>query len=72
MLSVVDGKPFPNGTELSLVIDEYPKGLPRGRRNIFTYKTPVFEEKIKDCLQMQKYFKQMFPIVLRIGDWVLT
>lgn len=69
MLSVVDGKPFPNGTELSLVIDEYPKGLPRGRRNIFTYKTPVFEEKNKGLFADAKIFQTNVPYSLT--DWRL-
>ena len=67
MLSVAEGKPFPQGTDLSLTIDEYPKDQPRDRKTIFTYKTPIFEESNKGVFIDEKIFKAEVPY--RLTDW---
>ena len=67
MISVVEGKPFPQGAEVSLTIDEYPKGDPRERKTVFNYKTKPFEEKNKGILLIEKTFPA--NVAYTLTDW---
>uniref|UniRef100_UPI0039A4CD9B hypothetical protein n=1 Tax=Ornithobacterium rhinotracheale TaxID=28251 RepID=UPI0039A4CD9B len=64
MKSVVLGKSFPKETMVSLKIDKYPKGLPRDRKGIFSYKTPIFEEKNNGVFIDTMTFKVIVPYTL--------
>lgn len=67
MLSVSDGKPFPQGAEVSLTIDEYPKGQARDRKTVFSYKTKPFNEKNTGIFNDEKSFASNVPYELT--DW---
>lgn len=64
MISVAEGKPFPQGAEVTFNIDEYPQGFPRERRTVFTYKTAPFEEKNKGIFASEKEFYANVPYEL--------
>ncbi|WP_347217732.1 hypothetical protein [Chryseobacterium sp.] len=67
MFSVVEGKPFPSGAEVSLKIDEYPKGEARERKTKFSYKTPSLESKNSGNFADEKSFVANVPYELT--DW---
>ena len=60
-------KLFPQGAEVSLTIDEYPKGDPRERKTVFNYKTKPFEEKNKGILLIEETFPANVGYTLT--DW---
>lgn len=67
MFSVVEGKPFPSGAEVSLTIDEYPKGEARERKTKFSYKTPSVEAENTGNFADEKSFVANVPYELT--DW---
>ena len=67
MLSVSEGKPFPQGAEVSLTIDEYPKGQARERKRVFSYKTKPFDDKNTGLFTDNKSFTSNVPYELT--DW---
>jgi len=67
MLSVADGKPFPQGAEVSLTIDEYPKGEARERKTVLSYKTKPFDEKNIGVFADEKIFASNVPY--QLTDW---
>lgn len=67
MISIVAGKSFPQGTEISLVIDTYPNGEPRERENVITYKTKTFKEKNLGIFAEEIVFSASVPYELT--DW---
>lgn len=67
MLSVNEGKPFPQGAEVSLTIDEYPKGQGRERKTVFFYKTKPFDEKNTGIFSDERSFVSNVPYELT--DW---
>lgn len=67
MISVAEGKPFPQGAEVSLTIDAYPKGEPRERKTVLSYKTQPFDVKNAGIFADQKLFTANVPYELT--DW---
>lgn len=67
MFSVIEGKPLPVGAEVSLTIDEYPKGEARERKTKFSYKTPAIESKNSGSFANEKSFVANVPYELI--DW---
>lgn len=63
----VDGKPFPGSTEVSLTIDEYSKGMPKERKSIFIFKTPVFDTTNRGIDSFSNVFMAKVPYEL--VDW---
>lgn len=64
MISVLEGKHFPQGAEVILNIDEYPQGLPRERKVVFNYKTEPFEKDNKGVFTAEKKFSVNVPYAL--------
>lgn len=67
MISVAEGKPLPSGAEVSLTVDEYPKGEARERQTKFSYKTPPVDPKNSGSFAMEKSFVANVPYELT--DW---
>jgi hypothetical protein len=64
MISVVEGKLFPQGAEVTLKVDEYQKDAPRERRTVLNYKTPSFEKDNKGVFISEKEFSANIPYEL--------
>jgi hypothetical protein len=68
LISVVEGKPFPEGAEILLEIDKYPKETPRERVSILKYKSPEFKQDNSGLFVSEVPFHAQVPYELVLWD----
>ncbi|MBP2616020.1 hypothetical protein [Chryseobacterium jejuense] len=63
----IDGISFPSNADVSLAINEYPKGEAQQSKSVFSYQTIAFEPKNTGSFSIEKSFEANIPY--QLIDW---